>query len=397
MSLELKALTDQLQNEWKEFRSENDRRLKELEKTGRTDPLTEEKIDKHSLALGELQKSLDGLAARMNRPGAGPAVPQRTEHQDAFVKYIRKGDSSLLEGMMTKDLSIGVGTDGGFAVPEELDRTIAQQAIDASPMAGLVNSITAGNELYEKLIDLRGTASGWVGETTARPATATPTFASFVPSFGELYAFPFSTQRMLEDAFFDVEAWLSSSIAEKFTQDIDAAIITGDGVNKPKGVLAYPLAATPDASRPYGTIEKRHSGTSADFDADDLIDLFHTMKPAYRQFSTWVMATLTLAKVRKFKGSDGQYIWQPALTAGDPSILLGRPVVEDENVPAVGAGSHSVLIADWNRAYKLVTIRGISVLRDPYTVKGKVGFYARTRLGGGVEDTSAVKVLTLAV
>jgi HK97 family phage major capsid protein len=396
---EVTVLTEKLAKEWESFKKENDKRLEELSQ-GKSNPLTEEKVDKHSAAIGEMQRKLDEISMKLNRPGVGAGDTEEAEHKQhrkLFASWVRKGvGGDELTSLQQKLLQIGVDGDGGFAVPEELDRTIGKMEIDAMPMEAEVSSFTMGGENYEKLMDLRGTSSGWVGEVDARPETNTPVLGSFKPVFGELYANPFATQKMLDDAFFNVEAWLAESIAEKFSQDLDLAILTGNGVNKPKGILAHSLAATADATRPYGTLEQLNSGTNGDFDTDDLLDLMTKLKPGYRQGAKWLMAMATLTKIRKFKDSTGQYLWQPSIQGGQPGLLLGYPVIEDENVPAIATGSKSVLFGNFKRAYKLINLKGIRVLRDPFTNKPKVGFYTTKRVGGGVEDSSAIKVLNLA-
>lgn len=396
--MELAKVIEEMKSEWAQFKKENDRRLGEIEAKGSSNPLTEEKINKHSTAVGELQKQIEELTKKMNRPGVSPNSEgdEHKQHVKLFSKWMKKGQGGEeLAELQQKLLQIGVEGDGGFAVPEELDRAIGKMAIDAMPMEGEVSSMAMSGENYEKLVDLRGTSSGWVGETDSRTETNSPTLGSFKPVFGEVYANPFATQKMLDDAFFNAEAWLSESVAEKFSQDLDLAIISGNGVNKPKGILAHTLALTADAARAYGTLEYMKSGTSADFDTDDLLDLMAKLKPAYRQNAKWLMAMATLTKIRKFKDSTGQYLWQPSIQAGEPSQLLGYSVVEDENVPALAAASKSVLFGDFKKAYKLINVKGIRILRDPYTAKPKVGFYTTKRVGGGVEDSSAIKIMSL--
>lgn len=400
-TMELKELIEQLRKEWEVFKAEHDRALKEREATGRIDAVTEEKLNKHNEAIGALQKQIDALTAKLNRPGVTEDLEsgaEKKEYRKLYNSYLRRGDDKIkaqIADLQQKLLQIGVEADGGLAVPEELDRTIGRMELDAMPMEALVDSMVSGGESYEKVYDLGGTESGWVGETAPRVETDTAKLGSFKPMYGELYAFPFATQKMLDDAFFDVEAWLAVRVAEKFAQDIDKAIIDGNGVNKVRGILSHTLVTTSDATRPFGQIQMRKSGASADFDGDDLIDLIHDLKPAYRQNARFLMAGATAAKVRKLKDSTGNYIWQPSLQLGQPSMLLGYPLTEDEHIPAVGAASKSILFGDFKRAYKFFNVRGIRVLRDPYTVKGKVGFYTTKRVGGGVEDTSAIKVLSL--
>lgn len=398
MSMEVTELVKRLNAEWTSFKAENDRRLKELEVKGRADPLAEEKIDRHSRAIGELQAQLDELSKRLQRrsTGAADVDEARAAHRNAFRAFIRRGvDAGLTDLEVKAALSTTVDTDGGYAIPEELERTVGTMERQLAPMEAEVTSVTAGAETYEKLLADGMAASGWVGETDARPETGTPTLASFRPSYGELYANPKATQKMLDDAFFDVEAWLTEEIAQTFAQQLDAAIVAGNGTNKPKGILAYPLAQTDDNARPYGTIEKVHTGTAGSFSADNLIDLVHKLRPGYRQGAKFLMAGTTAAAVRKLKDSTGQYLWTPGL-GGQPATLLGYPIVEDENMPVVAASANAIVFGDLRRAYKLVNVRGIRVLRDPFTATPFVRFYATKRVGGGVEDTRAVKVLTLA-
>jgi HK97 family phage major capsid protein len=396
---ELKQLIQKQNEAFAAFKAANDAEINALKK-GANDPVLKAQVDKANADVSAIQKQIDELQKKMQRPGASPDQGDelKSAHRKAFGRYMRKGDLGDLADLQVKTLQIGVDADGGYAVPEQLDTAIGKMEIFDSPMEALVSAIVAGAETYEKLFDLRGTASGWVGETAARPVTATPQLGSFKPTYGELYASPQATQKMLDDAFFDVEAWLASSVAEKFAQDLDLAIISGDGVNKPKGILAYTLAQTGDAARAFGTIEKKHTGTSAGgITADFLMDLQRLLKAGYRANSLWLMAGATLDTVRKLKDTTNQYIWQPGLADGSPAKLLGRPVVEDENVPAIGAASKSIIYGDFKRAYKLVNLRGVRVLRDPFTSKPNVIFYSTKRVGGGVEDTAAVKVVSCEV
>lgn len=398
--MEVKEIAEQIKASFEQFKSENDRRLKEIEKNGRADPLTEEKINKHSDAIGALQKQLDDVQKKAQRIGSGSvseADEAKATHRKAYGEFLRKGkhEGAALRELEMKALQTTVEVDGGYAIPEELERNIGTMERQLSPLEAEVSSITVGAETYEKLLADGMAASGWVGEAAARPDTASPTLASFKPLYGEAYAKPKATQKMLDDAFFDVEAWLAEEISQKFAQDIDAAIASGDGVNKPKGVLAYPLEATGDATRAYGTIEKKHSGVAGDFTSDNLIDLVHLLRPGYRQGAKFAMAGTTVAKIRKMKDSSGNYLWAPGLV-GQPSQVLGFQIVEDENIPIVAAASNSVLFGNLKRAFKLVNLRGVRILRDPFTDKPYVVFYATKRVGGGVEDTRAVKVLHLA-
>ncbi len=396
---ELKQMIEKMNNEWTSFKSENDRRLKEVESKGRADPLTESKIDKHSSAIGEIQKSIDSMVAKMNRPGAAPADEANEAgraHSKAFNAFIRKGKLDGLGELQEKAVSIGVDPDGGWAVPSGLDTQILAIETNEVPMRGLCNVMTVGNEKYEQLVNLHGAGSGWVGETEARIETTEPDLAKVAPNFGEIYANPASTQRALDDTFINVEAWLAQEIALAFALQENTSFLTGNGINKPKGILSYTMAETADATRTFGTIEKKKSGSSGDFDTDDIIDIIHLLKKPYRKGAAFLMATLTLAKIRKLKTATvNTYLWEPSVQLGVPSTLLGYGVEECEDMPAVAADSLSILFGNLKRAYTIYDVAGTRVLRDPFTHKPYVHFYTTKRVGGGLTDSLAVKVLAL--
>lgn len=396
---EIKRLIEAQVKAFEDFKRANDAEIAQIKTKGAPDPLLAEMVRKANEEITRIGKDLDEVrsaAKRRAAAAAGEGAPEeRSAHRVAFAKSLRHGDRDLSPEEI-KLLQVGVAGDGGYAVPEELDRSIGSLVRDATPMLGVVNAID-GTETYEKLIDLAGAASGWVGETDARGETASPTLASVKPYFGEVYAFPFATQKMLDDAMFDPEPWLAESVATKFAEDIDDAIIQGNGTNKPKGILAYTLAETADATRTFGEIEKyTTTTTSASFTGDELITLIHKLKQGYRVNARFVMPTLAVAIARKLKDSvSGQYLWQPGLGGDQPARLLGYPITEDERVPTPAGSSKSVLFGDFKRAYRVVRVRGIRTLRDPFTAKPKVGFYTTQRIGGGVEDSCAVKVMVL--
>lgn len=396
----LEELFKKMQEEFGSFKIENDRRLKQIESKGFADPLTEDKINKHSEAVTKLQKQIDEMQAKLSRPGVSEVTEEKEDarqHKKLFRDYVTKGKTDGLPELQLKTLRVSVDADGGYAVPDELDRTIGDMERQGAPMEAEVNAVTAGGEGYSKLFRDGMAGSGWVGEEDARPATASPTLASFTPSYGELYAMPEATQKILDDSFFDVEGWLGGEVAEKFAQDLDLAIISGNGTNKPKGILAYTLATTTDATRAYGTIQRVQSGTAGDFDADDLLDLVAALRPGYRTGAKFLMELGTITKIRKFKDTTGNYIWAPGYGVANPQSVFGYPIIDDPNMPVVAASANAIIFGNFKRAYRLINIKGIRVLRDPYTNKPLVRFYTTKRVGGGVEDTRALKVLQLAV
>src|SRR5690606_9725856 len=237
-----------------------------------------------------------------------------------------------------------------YAVPREIDALIASQLTEISPIRQLAQVVQIGSAGYRKLVSTGGTASGWVGEIAARPETATPQFSEIAPPSGELYANPAASQAMLDDAAFDVEAWLASEIAMEFARAEGAAFVAGTGVDQPLGFLASPGSAAADGARPFGTLQYLGTGEAAGLgDAVELalIDLVHALKPGHRQGASWVMNSATLAQVRKLKTDEGAFLWQAGLVEGQPDRLLGYPVIEAEDMPDVTAGETPIAFGNF--------------------------------------------------
>lgn len=396
---DVKQVAEEIGGRFEEFKKSNDARLLAVESEKTKLSETVEGLNAKLTDLDEYKSRLEKELAGLKRPGGlgQQQDPAKAEHKGAFGKFLRKGHEDGLRELEQKALSIGVDADGGFAVPEELDRNIIELARDESPMRQACSQITISTSDYKRLVNLGGASSGWVGETAARPETGTPTLAQIVATMGEIYANPQATQQSLDDVFFDVEAWLTSEVVREFNEKEAQAFLSGDGTNKPKGILANTLAATDDAARAFGTIQNVASGTAGDFDSDKLLSLIYKLKRAYRTNGTFMLAGTTLFKVRTMKNNDDDYIWQPGLQAGQPSSLLGYSVTENEDMPEVAADANAVMFGDFKRAYTIVDRVGVRVLRDPYTNKPNVGFYTTKRVGGMLTDSNAVKVLTLSV
>ena len=285
-------------------------------------------------------------------------------------------------------------------MPEEIDRVIDETLVAISPIRSIANVVKVGSAGYRKLIASGGTPSGWVGFEAARPETGTPTFTEVVPASGELYANPAASQQMLDDAMFDVEKWLAHEIATEFARAEGKAFVSGTGVNQPLGFLTSPTAATADGVRPMGTLQFLATGSAGAFPgtnpADKLIDLVQTLRSPYRQGAVFVMNSATAAVIRKFKTTDGAFLFQPSLTAGMPATLLGYPLIEAEDMPDVAANSLSIAFGNFKAGYVIAERAATTILRDPFTHKPYVHFYATKRVGGQVVNSEAIKLLKFA-
>lgn len=316
------------------------------------------------------------------RPGGGAM----------FESFLRSGAG----GLEMKAFTGASDAAGGLAVPEELDAAIDATLKSISPIRAIANVVKVGSAGYRKLVTSGGFESGWAAETGARDETDTPTFNEIAPPMGELFANPAASQAMLDDAGFDVEAWLVDEIAREFASAEGAAFVSGNGTNKPKGLLAATTSSSGDASRTFGQLQYVATGAAGAFAAnpeEKLIDLVQTLRTPYRQGAAWVMNSSTLAKIRKFKTSDGAFLWAPSLASGQPATLLGYPVVEAEDMPDIGANSLSIAFGNFKAGYLIAERGETQVLRDPYSNKPYVHFYATKRVGGMVSNSEAIKLL----
>lgn len=402
MSDEIRELIEQQGKAFEEFRKSNDERLAAIEKDEARSEL-EEKTDRINDELGRLSAAVDELAKKANRPGAPGAEGDealQAEHKSAWIKWVRKGDDAGLADIERKAMNVGTPADGGYAVPIQQDRDIMRLLTDLSPMRQVCRVMTVGTEDYRKLVNLGGTASGWVGETDARPATAGPTLAQLKPSFGELYANPEVTQKALDDIFFNVEGELSQDISESFAVLEGKAFLSGTGTNQPVGLLTAKTSAEADSARAFGTVQHIATGVADNFPAKDpadiLIDLIYSMKAGYRTGAQFMVNSMTLATMRKWKDGQGNYIWQPAMQNGQPGSIFGYGYVTNEDMPSAGAGAIPVVFGNFQQAYVIFDRMGIRSLRDPYTNKPFVGFYTTKRVGSMIANTQAVKFLKCA-
>lgn len=408
---EIKDALAELQRTAKEHRDAVDAELKELKEKGTSDPILTEKVNKLSDQLSKSEKLIDQLRLKDRRPETTDAHGEKREmteaelkHRDAARAYIRKGDASGYEVDELKALSAGTDPDGGYMITPDMDRNISRIVSEASPIRSVANVVMTSSSVFKRLVNVGGTGSGWVGETEGRPQTDTANLRERHYPVMELYANPAATQTLLDDASFDVESWIADEVQIEFAEQEGAAFIMGDGVNKPKGFIGgyNPVldANFTEAGGAPGYVKTGAAGaflSAADGDEENnLIDLVMALKAAYRSNARFVMNRATLGTVRKFRDADGRSFWQPSTQAGVPSLLLGYPVLEAEDMPDIADDAFPVAFGDFNRGYQVVDRMGTRVLRDPYTAKPFVLFYTTKRVGGGIRMAEAIKLLRTA-
>lgn len=384
------------------FKETNDQRLVEIERRGAEDAVTAEKLSRIEETLDATKRVSDQLALKAGRPhlaqgGSDPAMS--LAHKSAFENYVRKGDTGRLTRLEEKALSVGSGPDGGYLVPAETEAAVNRALKAISPIRAIAGVRQVSGSVYKRPFATSGAVTGWAGETAARPQTATPVLEELQFPTMELYAMPAASSAILDDAIVNIDEWLAEEVRIAFSEQEGTAFVTGDGVNKPKGFITYPTGA--NASWSWGNLGFIATGVAGGFAAthpgDKLLDLVYAAKAAYRANGTFVMNRSTQSAVRKLKDGQGNYLWQPSNGPGEQPTLLGYPVAECEDMPNIATDSLSIAFGDFQRGYLIVDRAGIRVLRDPYSAKPYVLFYTTKRVGGGVQDFDAIKLLKFSV
>ncbi|MBI1215674.1 MAG: phage major capsid protein [Alphaproteobacteria bacterium] len=427
MSNDIRTAVYDLGRAFEAFKEANDQRLKEIERRGSADPLTDMKVNRLNAEVTRAIDAADAAKRRVDlietamsrapqskggddwaeaeqfmleRKGSIPGdfgVDAYRQYKSAFRGYIRKNNAGGgVEEI--KALSAGSDPDGGFAVTPDMSGRIAALVRETSPLRQVANVVTIGTDALEGINDLNEATSGWVGETDSRTETDAPKIGEYRIPVHEQYAEPRATQKLLDDAMFDIEGWLAGKIAERLSRMENEAFVTGNGIRKPRGFLTY-ASGTPSASG-FSVIEQVATGASGAFDSTDpgdaLISLVYSLKSVYREKAVFMMRRSVLAEVRKLKDSQGNYLWQPDFQQKQSGTLLGFDVLEAEDMPAIGADSLSIAFGDFSAGYQIVDRQGIRVLRDSFTAKPYVKFYTTKRVGGDVVNFEAIKLLKFA-
>ena len=408
---EVKQSIEKLQQASTEFKAYNDRLEKVEKKTGHIPADMEEKLGKIDSAVESFEsktetitKSIETLESKLNefeeaetkRENSGDALDKK--HQEAFTAFARYGvkqfedskgaDHKELEDLQQKAMYAGSDPDGGYVVPRPMSNLIITAMRDATPFRENADSTTVSGDTFSYLIDLGEAGSGWTAERAARQGTDTPQLYPAKITVHEMYANPALTQQILDDAAFNIEAWLSNKVAEKFADMEAEAFLLGDGVGKPRGVLTYP-----DGTDTWNTIEQISSGAATSITPDSLYELQDALKEKFASSAKWYMNRRTVSFIRRMKDADGQYLWQPSLQVKTPPTLLGDPIVRMNYMPTVAAGALAMMYGALNQAYLIVDRLAIRVLRDPYTQTPYVLFKTNKRVGGDVVNFEAVKLM----
>lgn len=429
---ELKEMLDKQGTAWESFKKLNDEALKkgeaglaeqkeQLSKISKDLDEVGKQIDDHAKKMAAMQlevgndakaveeaarelKEFNGLrtaiAGVSGRQVEALKADDLKAYKAAHDSFLRRGKDHMT-GDELKAMSVGSDPNGGYFVTPDTSGRMIKRLFETSDVRAVAGQQTISSDRIEGFNDLQEGTAGWVGETAARPATGTPQASKWEIPVHELYAMPEATAKLLEDANVDVGAWLAGKVADKMARMENAAFVNGDGIGKPRGFLAYPTATTKDATRPWGTLQIVKTGTNGGFGSapngsDKLIDLVHTLKTAYRSGARFAMNRGVVGEVRKLKDAEGNYLWLPSMTANQPATLLGYGVSEFEDMPDITTGSYSIGFGDFREAYLIVDRLGIRVVRDELTNKPFIRFYTVKRVGGGLVNSEALKLLQFA-
>lgn len=402
MTPEIKSKLEEFGKSFEEFKTAHAKELAEIKANGQASAETAKLVNDINERVQKNSEALEAAKAAMNRSRQAKEDEDNfNENAEAykkdFVKFLRKGDNVSLDSMKKayKDaFSVNVDEDGGFLVTPNQSSEIIKKIYETSPMREICSVQTISSDSLEILEDLEELEGGWVGETEDRGDTENAKLKQVKIFAHEIYAKPKATQKFLDDAAINVEAWLNEKLAAKFGRIENTAFVSGDGSKKPKGILAY---ASGDG---FDMIQRVESATQNVIAGDDLIELLYSLKSDYLQGSLFALNRNTEKVLRKLKGSDGHYIWQPGLNGPSSNTILGYGIKHfadlfayDSATAANNGGKEQIIFGNFKAGYQIVDRIGIRVLRDPYSSKPFVEFYSTKRVGGGVKNFEALKVL----
>ncbi|MEP2717626.1 phage major capsid protein [Pseudophaeobacter sp.] len=342
----------------------------------------------------ERMTMLDRKTHRAARPQLAAASSAEAPHTKAFGGYIRTGDDAGLRDLVpeSKALSTSVNSDGGYLVDPQTSETVKSVLQSTASIRAVATVVSVEATSFDVLIDHSDAGAGWATEVDPTVESGTPVIDRITIPLHELSALPKASQRLLDDSAFDIEGWLAGRIADKFSRAEASAFLTGDGLDKPTGILTHPVVENGLWS--WGSLGYVASGEAAGVgDGDAIIDLVYALGAQYRANASFVMNSKTAGLIRKLKDADGRFLWSDGLAAGEPARLLGYPVLIAEDMPDAALDSYALAFGDFASGYTIAERPDLRVLRDPFSAKPHVLFYATKRVGGDVSDFAAIKLL----
>lgn len=414
-----------------ELKASSEAQFAEIKEKGASDPVLTEKVDKLHAQLdelgqkkadleteqkladrvGEIEVTLDRIGTRKGDPGVSQ---EQKAHFDAFKRWCSAPhDADIaaeLKSIERKTVSTTTSAAGGYAVPEVISSVLDEKIQDISPLRQVVDVITVETPDYKELVDVNGESYEWVGEGDTRSQQTEPVLAEAAPTFGTVNAYYWANEEAVDDMFIGVQNWLTRAAARAFSRAEGLAFVSGNGTKRPTGILnTTPTSAGDEDSpaRAFGTLQYLPTGAAGAFvdlstsspvayPDNVLVDTVHALKSGYWTGAVWLMNRATMGTVRKFRDADGRMLWQDSMAAGMPPTLLGFPVIEFPDMPAIAANSHSIAFGNFREAYIFAERHGTRVTIDEVTKPGAIKWNIRRRVGGILRNDDAAKVIKFA-
>mgnify|MGYP003641421522 FL=1 len=350
--------------------------------------------------LQQSEERMTMLDRKMTLPARTPlggAIDAGAPHQKAFNAYLRNGDDDGLRGLELegKSLSTAVNSDGGYLVDPQTSDRVQSVLNSTASIRAIAAVVQVEATSYDVLVDNTDVGAGWATESDPRTETDTPQIDRITIALNELSALPKASQRLLDDSAFDIEGWLAGRIADRFARAEASAFINGDGVDKPTGFLAHPTVDNDVWA--WGNLGYVPSEVDGEVTAEAIVDVVYALGAQYRANASFVMNSKTAGRVRKLKDMDGRFLWSDGLAAGEPARLMGYPVLVAEDMPDAASDAFAIAFGNFAAGYTVAERPDLRILRDPFSAKPHVLFYATKRVGGDVSDFAAIKLLKFGV
>ena len=350
-------------------------------------------ISKRDNEISELKKQIAQLSNPIN--GTAQVEDPSKQYEKDFHNYLKTGNALNLRA----NGSEGTPANGGYVCPDGIDKRVVELLTPRSTIRRNATIIQAAGKNYQRPYKKTGITSGWIGETGTRPATDAQEYDVITATVGELYAFPQYTQNFLADTWYNFEEGFARDLAITFSDKEETAFITGDGSNKPKGILGSTttFSTDDDTQRAWNELQKVKTGSATGITLNSLYAIKDSLNYAYRANAKWYMSTSTYTALQQalVDGTQHGIFGRGDVSLNMPETLLGYPIEIDDYIPAVAAGSYPIIFGDMRQGYAILERPGIGVLRDMYSNKPYIGLYTIKRVGGLIQDYRALKVLSV--
>lgn len=395
----IKNAVEELGKAFHEFKEANDSRLSNLEKSA-DDTLVTQKISRLNAALDGAQEKLQNLSLMARRPsfpnsssGEGETVNK------AFSDFLKTGNDSAMRNLplCAKTLTGKRPEDGGYFLPQNITGEIHSALTRYSIMREVSRVVQVSRHEYEVIVSSDQSPNIlWSDDENPGEESKQPALARIAIPVCQMYQRICVSQNLLDDSAVNIERWIADTAARTMAIEENRSFVNGDGNGQPRGFLTYPVSEKEEAGK-LQVIRTGQKGLFPQANSEEaLLNLFNSLAPEYLHDAVWVMPRSTLAAVRGMKNTSGNYLWQPPLSADlKNASLLGFPVVVMDDMPALEKGKETISAAfgNFKEGYTIADREGMVIIRDHLTKKPLIEFLLHRRVGAGVIDFRAIKLL----